>query len=183
MLTRARSHPSISAQAAEELLATLAPERVNRTVAEKVSTEAPTSTVSWGEVSVGPILRPRLLAAGISKPTPIQIAAFNPVSRGDAALIVSETGTGKTLAFLVQLRATQGSLLSLTVPDRFDTISEQKREERKPTRPLTASECPLLVETVCGPGAAPCALPQRQALPGAFGLPESRGGPADAKGR
>ena len=36
-------------------------------------------------------------------------------------------------------RATQGSLLSLTVPGRFDTISEQKREETKPTRPLTAS--------------------------------------------
>ena len=38
---------------------------------------------------------------------------------------------------------------SLTVPVRFNTISEQKRDETKPTRPLTASECPLLVETVC----------------------------------
>ena len=30
--------------------------------------------------------------------------------------------------------------MSLTVPVRFDTISEQKRDETKPTRPLTASE-------------------------------------------
>ena len=41
--------------------------------------------------------------------------------------------------------------MSLAVPVRFDTISEQKRDETKPTRPLTASECPLLVETVCDP--------------------------------
>ena len=38
-----------------------------------------------------------------------------------------------------------------TVPVRFDTISEQKRDETKPTRPLTASECPLLVETPVRP--------------------------------
>ena len=30
--------------------------------------------------------------------------------------------------------------MSLAVPVRFDTISEQKRDETKPTRPLTASE-------------------------------------------
>ena len=29
---------------------------------------------------------------------------------------------------------------SLTAPVRFDTISEQKRDETNPTRPLTASE-------------------------------------------
>jgi len=37
------------------------------------------------------------------------------------------------------------------VPERFDTISEQKREETKPTRPLTASASQLLVETPVRP--------------------------------
>ena len=46
---------------------------------------------------------------------------------------------GNVAGLLVILRAAQGSLLSLTVPDRFETISEQKRDETKPTRPLTAS--------------------------------------------
>ena len=41
---------------------------------------------------------------------------------------------------LVTSRAAQGVIVeSLTVPVRFDTISQQKRDETKPTRPLTAS--------------------------------------------
>ena len=50
----------------------------------------------------------------------------------------------------VQLRAAQGSLsTSLTVPVRFDTISEQKRDETKPTRPLTASESNFWSKRLC----------------------------------
>ena len=38
-------------------------------------------------------------------------------------------------------RAAQGVIVeSLTVPVRFEMISEQKRDETKPTRPLNASE-------------------------------------------
>ena len=42
---------------------------------------------------------------------------------------------------------------SLAVPVTCEMISEQKCDETKPTCPLTASECPLLVETPVRPHA------------------------------
>ena len=47
---------------------------------------------------------------------------------------------------------------SLVVPVTFDTNFQQKCDETKPTRPLTVSECPLFVETVCDPTLSAIAL-------------------------
>ena len=57
----------------------------------------------------------------------------------------------KANCFLRGLGHTRAIAESLAVPVTFDTVYEQKRDETKPTRLLTASECPILVETVCDP--------------------------------
>jgi len=59
--------------------------------------------VMWGPCSVGPMLRTRLLQAGLAAPLPIQEAAFPPIARGKNVLLSSQTGSGKTLAFLLPL--------------------------------------------------------------------------------
>jgi len=59
--------------------------------------------VMWGDCSVGPVLRQRLVGAGLQAPTAIQSAAFGPLSRGSNGLLSAQTGAGKTLAFVLPL--------------------------------------------------------------------------------
>jgi ATP-dependent RNA helicase DeaD len=70
------------------------------------------------DLGVLPALEPGLTAASISRPTPIQEAALPVVLSGQDAFISSETGTGKTLAYLLPLLGridTQSSDLQVLV--------------------------------------------------------------------
>jgi len=56
---------------------------------------------SFDELSVSPSLKERLAAARFSMPTPVQAAAIPQALEGKDVIATAQTGTGKTLAFLI----------------------------------------------------------------------------------
>ena len=56
---------------------------------------------SFSALGVAPILESVLAADGITEPTPIQVQAIPALLAGSSAYLNSETGTGKTLAYLL----------------------------------------------------------------------------------
>jgi ATP-dependent helicase YprA (DUF1998 family) len=80
---------------------------LRRAAAEEEHPAQLDNPVMWGGCSVGPVLRSRLLAAGLPSPTAIQAAAFAPLSKGQNALLAAQTGSGKTLAYVLPLLATR----------------------------------------------------------------------------
>ena len=56
---------------------------------------------SFSELSISPSLKERLKAARFSVPTPVQAAAIPQALAGKDLIATAQTGTGKTLAFLV----------------------------------------------------------------------------------
>jgi ATP-dependent RNA helicase RhlE len=58
---------------------------------------------SFSELSISPSLKERLTAARFSTPTPVQAAAIPHALEGKDLIATAQTGTGKTLAFLIPL--------------------------------------------------------------------------------
>ena len=56
---------------------------------------------SFSELAVSPSLKERIKAAGFTAPTPVQAAAIPQALAGKDVIATAQTGTGKTLAFLV----------------------------------------------------------------------------------
>jgi ATP-dependent RNA helicase RhlE len=56
---------------------------------------------NFSELSISPCLKERLASARFSTPTPIQAAAIPEALEGKDLLATAQTGTGKTLAFLI----------------------------------------------------------------------------------
>jgi ATP-dependent RNA helicase RhlE len=56
---------------------------------------------SFSELSISPSLKERLVAARFSTPTPVQAAAIPQALEGHDVIATAQTGTGKTLAFLI----------------------------------------------------------------------------------
>src|SRR5215469_15216032 len=56
---------------------------------------------SFSELSMSPSLKERIKAAKFSVPTPVQAAAIPQALAGKDLIATAQTGTGKTLAFLV----------------------------------------------------------------------------------
>ncbi len=61
--------------------------------------------MTFTELSIPPALIAALAKQDISEPTPIQIAAIPPLNAGQDLYLQAETGTGKTLAYLLPLFA------------------------------------------------------------------------------
>ena len=61
--------------------------------------------MTFSDLSVAPALIAALAKQGISDPSPIQIAAMPALAAGKDAYLRAETGTGKTLAYLLPLFA------------------------------------------------------------------------------
>ncbi len=61
--------------------------------------------MTFAELGVAPVLDAALAKQGITEPTPIQAAAIPVLSGGGDAYLLAETGTGKTLAYLLPLLA------------------------------------------------------------------------------
>src|SRR5205823_14477939 len=55
------------------------------------------------EFVISPSLKEQLSCAGFMKPTPVQAAAIPPGVEGKDILATAQTGTGKTLAFLIPI--------------------------------------------------------------------------------
>src|SRR5579863_9161892 len=58
---------------------------------------------NFSELSISPYVQDRLSFAGFSVPTPVQAAAIPQALAGKDVLATAQTGTGKTLAFLVPI--------------------------------------------------------------------------------
>jgi len=56
---------------------------------------------SFSELSISPSLKERLTAARFSTPTPVQAGAIPKALEGKDVIATAQTGTGKTLAFLI----------------------------------------------------------------------------------
>jgi len=56
---------------------------------------------SFSELSISPLLEEQLHAARFSAPTPVQAAAIPQALAGADVIATAQTGTGKTLAFLI----------------------------------------------------------------------------------
>ncbi|MET0279933.1 MAG: DEAD/DEAH box helicase, partial [Steroidobacteraceae bacterium] len=59
--------------------------------------------MSFTELGISPALIGALDKQQITDPTPIQVAALPPLLEGKDAYLHAETGTGKTLAYLLPL--------------------------------------------------------------------------------
>ena len=79
---------------------------------------------SFSELSLSPSLKERLSAAQFSTPTPVQAAAIPPALEGQDVVATAQTGTGKTLAFLIPVmeklsaRGAAGIAALVLVPTR-----------------------------------------------------------------
>ncbi len=57
----------------------------------------------FSELPLSPYTQERLASAGFTTPTPVQVAAIPPALEGKDVLGTAQTGTGKTLAFLLPI--------------------------------------------------------------------------------
>ena len=79
---------------------------------------------SFSELSISPSLKERLQAARFSTPTPVQAAAIPQALEGADVIATAQTGTGKTLAFLIPVieklarQKTAGIAALVLVPTR-----------------------------------------------------------------
>ncbi len=56
---------------------------------------------NFSELTISPYLKERIASSGFSVTTPVQAAAIPPALEGKDVLATAQTGTGKTLAFLI----------------------------------------------------------------------------------
>ncbi len=79
---------------------------------------------SFSELPISPYTKERLAAARFSLPTPVQAAVIPQALQGKDVLATAQTGTGKTLAFLIPIiehllqRSTPGIAALVLVPTR-----------------------------------------------------------------
>jgi ATP-dependent RNA helicase RhlE len=79
---------------------------------------------SFSELSISPSLKERLKTSGFSTPTPVQAAAIPQALEGKDVIAAAQTGTGKTLAFLIPMieklshRKERGIAALVLVPTR-----------------------------------------------------------------
>src|SRR5271156_5029486 len=58
---------------------------------------------NFSELPISSQMKETLLSAGFSVPTPVQAAAIPPALEGRDVLATAQTGTGKTLSFLIPI--------------------------------------------------------------------------------
>ncbi|MEE2938921.1 MAG: DEAD/DEAH box helicase, partial [Planctomycetota bacterium] len=79
----------------------------------------PPDIESFAEFALGDETQGAIAAMGITKPTPIQALAIEPVLRGKDVIAKAETGTGKTLAFgapmMAKIDPTRSTVLGLVL--------------------------------------------------------------------
>src|SRR5712664_3760649 len=92
-------------------------ERASGPVAER-------SSGRFSEMAISPYMKERLASARFSTPTPVQAAAIPQALEGKDVLATAQTGTGKTLAFLIPVlekllrRGSPGIAALVLVPTR-----------------------------------------------------------------
>jgi ATP-dependent RNA helicase RhlE len=99
---------------------------------------------SFSELPISPSLKERLTAARFSTPTPVQAAAIPRALEGKDVIATAQTGTGKTLAFLIpvmeKLSAQEGAGIAalVLVPTRelaMQVVAQYDALRSKKTHP------------------------------------------------
>src|SRR5580704_3642845 len=67
---------------------------------------------NFSEISLSAPLQSNILKHGYSKPTPVQAQAIEPALAGRDVVATAQTGTGKTLAFVLPVIQTIGHLIA-----------------------------------------------------------------------
>jgi ATP-dependent RNA helicase RhlE len=100
--------------------------------------------LSFSELSLSPSLKERLTAARFSTPTPVQAAAIPQALQGKDVIATAQTGTGKTLAFLIPVmenlstQETAGIAALVLVPTRelaMQVVAQYDALRSKKTQP------------------------------------------------
>ena len=100
---------------------------------------------NFSELSISPYIQERLSRARFSTPTPVQAAAIPRALEGKDVLGTAQTGTGKTLAFLVPImehllkQRTPGSAALVLVPTRELAMQVAEQYERLRGKDLPGS--------------------------------------------
>ena len=88
---------------------------------------------SFSELTLSPVLQANLLKHGFTQPTPVQALAIEPALAGRNVVATAQTGTGKTLAFVLPLvqsllaeRASKGVRAVILSPTRELAIQIQE---------------------------------------------------------
>jgi ATP-dependent RNA helicase RhlE len=99
---------------------------------------------SFSELSISPSLKERLTAARFSTPTSVQAAAIPKALEGKDVIATAQTGTGKTLAFLIPVienlfaQGTAGIAALVLVPTRelaMQVVAQYDALRSKQTQP------------------------------------------------
>jgi ATP-dependent RNA helicase RhlE len=104
---------------------------------------------SFSELTLSPSLKERLIAAKFSTPTPVQAAAIPQALEGKDIIATAQTGTGKTLAFLLPVMeklaksATPGVSALVLVPTR--ELAMQVVTQYNALRPKQSQPAALVV--------------------------------------
>ena len=117
---------------------------------------------TFSELSLCPLLRTNLTRNGFEVPTPIQAAAIGPALAGRDLIATAQTGTGKTLAFVLPVIQ---SLTSKALPPGIRTVI------LSPTRELALQINDTFVKMAAGSAVRPVVVvggvseqPQLQAI-------------------
>src|SRR5215468_10402681 len=99
---------------------------------------------SFSDLPISPSLKERLIATRFSIPTPVQAGAIPKALEGKDVIATAQTGTGKTLAFLIPLmekmsaQKTAGIAALVLVPTRelaMQVVAQYDALRSKQTRP------------------------------------------------
>src|SRR2546423_14951250 len=104
---------------------------------------------NFSELSISPSLKERLVAGRFTTPTPVQAAAIPQGLEGKDVLATAQTGTGKTLAFLIpviemlQREPSQKVRVLVLLPTR--ELAIQVNEEYEKLRGHQLSKAALVI--------------------------------------
>src|SRR5579864_8489523 len=111
---------------------------------------------TFSELPLSPALQQRLVAADFITPTPVQVGAIPPALDGKDVLATAQTGTGKTLAFLIplieQLNSAPARQVSALVLLPTRELAMQANEEYEKLRGKNLPQAALVIGGVAEAG-------------------------------
>jgi ATP-dependent RNA helicase RhlE len=111
---------------------------------------------TFSELPLSPALQQRLAAAEFITPTPVQVGAIPPALDGKDVLATAQTGTGKTLAFLIplieQLNSAPARQVSALVLLPTRELAMQANEEYEKLRGKNLPQAALVIGGVAEAG-------------------------------
>jgi ATP-dependent RNA helicase RhlE len=85
----------------------------------------------FSEFAISDALKQRIASLNFVTPTPVQAAAIPPALEGRDVLATAQTGTGKTLSFLVPIIERMNKSQAQATPENSATTQKAPRQERR----------------------------------------------------